>query len=243
MLREPARFRFWGIRDGRRVYAEQIGSDLILDPEIPSIRQAEDVIAALQEAVDEVIDFWGDTCWSIGGGERRLMPADWPSDEEMAEDAEERNAAKALWPAPVRHTIEEGKRSLAFSRKVGPADISDEEAEAIVRERYDLELAIRAKVWDGEMLREQAEEEFVEENQGPPWHWATIQEILDHGAPRPSTERFAVPTEVLKCRDCLRPCEWIWYACFPGPMTGSAGWVAICTDCRTWHKEWRRVVS
>ena len=50
--------RIWGIKDGQRIYVDQQGPVLTLDPEVPSIREAEDVEAATRAYVDTTVDVW-----------------------------------------------------------------------------------------------------------------------------------------------------------------------------------------
>ena len=102
--------------------------------------------------------------------------------------------------------------------------------------------------YDIAAMREMEADDFVSHNAGSPWDWEEVlhclknqKKWLHRGRHREYSNYF--PATVLLCRDCLKPSRWIWHECFPGPTCGSAGWVAICEDCKTWHKERTCVIS
>lgn len=87
-------------------------------------------------------------------------------------------------------------------------------------------------------------QEFVWNNQFPPGSWERIEEFLGKPSKRSSFGHGQrKPLENRLCRECLQPCEWIWYECFPGPLCGSAGWVAVCRPCKSWYHEISCVIS
>ncbi len=53
-----ARLRIWGIKDGQRVFIDQQGSSLHLDPEIALLRMSSNLEEDAKEYLDTVIDVW-----------------------------------------------------------------------------------------------------------------------------------------------------------------------------------------
>ena len=178
------RLRIWGVKDGHRVYIDLQGPTLVLEPEVPSIREAEDVKKAAYAYLDTVID-----CWQ----------GDWASDKAMKERIKD-------------------------------------------QVKYD------GRTYTIDDMREREEDDFVRNNQGPPWMWCSVEQCIanmsaDAKPSRHRSPRDTGPEDKELCRDCLQPCQWVWHECFPAPLCGSAGWVAVCQSCKTWHKERTQMMS
>jgi hypothetical protein len=258
------RLRIWGVKDGRRIFIDQQGPELVMDPEVPELRQSEDVLQSARKYLDEVIQVW---------------QGPWDSDDSMQERAETWNRAmrermrppRLYTPGELRRIIQEHKTLTSCENGIvhvsGRSEEycqellrkSDEELAEVARSRYESELEIWGPV-GLTFMREREYQDFVRA-QGPPFYWHSIAGYVakhgdgidewrrivgdvdeDLGQRRQGHVSFAPPTDLLKCRDCLNPSRWIWYSCFPGPDYGSAGWVAICEQCQTWHRERTAVI-
>ena len=260
------RLRIWGVKDGRRIFIDQQGPELLLDPEVPELRLSEDVLAAAEHYLDEVVQIWQ-------GG--------WGTDQQMQDQANAWNCHSKEGKQPPRlHGPEEMRQHLLHMNDLSyqrgyfrrpRAEIISRRSEIMsMSEDILTELASQQYLhdvrWWGPFdigfMRELEYDDFIRYSQGPPFDWTSIAEyIKEHGSGQENWQReigreddnaqggnlsakgFTPPSDVLKCRDCLRPSRWIWYSCFPGPLCGSAGWLAICEDCQTWHQERPLILS
>lgn len=84
--RKLRRLRIWGIKDGRRVYVDQQGPELFLDPEIPELRASLNLKWAALRYLDKVVDIW---------------TGNWRTDQELQELADAWNKGKAS----VKYTV------------------------------------------------------------------------------------------------------------------------------------------
>lgn len=247
------RIRIWGIKDGSRFYLDQQGPTLVMEPEVVAVREAENILEAAKAHLDEVIEVW------LGV---------WDSDKRMQEWADAWNGHRRSDDKPellsVEATRSHYKRRLAVmaaateelwfeSAETYEARLamSDEDLSKFLKIEYEQALAAYKKVYTIETQREVEYDDFVRHNQGPPWTWESLlnnlnpEDGLRRGRRHEKDALYEelVPTEAKKCRDCLQPCEWGWHSCFPGPRCGSAGWVAFCRNCKTWHQERTSVIS
>lgn len=253
-MRELHRYQIWGIKDGKRVVIEQLGPDLTMDPEIPAIREASNVLAAAKDYLDEVVQVWQGR-WdselklrkAFDETSKNMKTYGTPPRLQSAEEARQR--AREIHESLRR--LRGGRMSPEDERAFEESMSEPDEVFAARAQAYYDHLMQWWRPFDLARMREHERDDF-KRRQGPPFDWESIAkylarsgdgsdikrqfEELFQGSSR-EPRRYEPPSEVLKCRNCLQPSRWIWYACFPGPDCGSAGWVAICEECHTWHKE------